>query len=545
MRELLQIACSSSTRIDFMDKIFNKLLNIIDADALDIWVTSDKVYYHFHSVFLETDVCAQMKTGFIDNKKLIDFVIYDLGDKKYLEKQIKKTEAGSLWIENLVPNLTGTPDETFPYIVTGNGIHYPSQAFVEFDINETDKGLLQVKSIQPFFFNKKKVEKVYEGLGQFLGIVISYRRLHFALGERIKEITCLYNINHITASLDYSINDLFQSIVEMLPEAFQFPEITKARIIVDNHSFVSLGFKKGSHFISEKIIVKGEVRGRVEVFYTNYHYGGVYLSKDMAFLYEEQQLLQGVSRELRQILERRQDEQDKKNLEKQLHHADRLSTVGQLAAGIAHEINEPLANTLGFAQLIQKNPDLSDQIRKDIDKIVEASLYAREVIATLMLFVRQSPKQKDKINLNMVIRNSFSLLESRCEKSNINVLCELSPELPLFYGDSAQFQQIIINLIVNAIQEMTDGGNILVKTELHNECICLIVEDSGKGIPLDVIDNIFDPFFTTKDVGKGTGLGLSVVHGIIKSYGGSIQVSNRLEQGARFEINLPLTGEKV
>ena len=209
--------------------------------------------------------------------------------------------------------------------------------------------------------------------------------------------------------------------------------------------------------------------------------------------------------------------------------------------GVAHELNEPIGGILGFAQLLQKDPGLSGQAKMDIEKIQRASLHAREVIKKLMLFARQMPPQKTRVNLNRIVKNGLYFLESRCAKEGIKVVCQLSPSLPDITADQSQMTQVLVNTVVNAIQAMPNSGKLTIRTLASDKFVSLIVEDTGVGMEKNIANQIFQPFFTTKDVGVGTGLGLSVVYGIVTSHGGSIDVDSKVGRGTRIKIKLPCT----
>jgi signal transduction histidine kinase len=255
---------------------------------------------------------------------------------------------------------------------------------------------------------------------------------------------------------------------------------------------------------------------------------------------EEERLIDAVAREVALIVERREAAEEKSRLQGQLIHADRLATIGQLSAGVAHELNEPLGSILGFAQLAQKCPDLPRQAEEDMEKIVSASLYAREVIKKLMVFARQMPSNKVLVSLNRVVEDGLYFLEARCAKAGIEVARDLAPDLPEITADPAQLNQVLVNLVVNAVQAMPAGGTLTVSTGRADSSVTLIVGDTGGGMSDEVRAKIFLPFFTTKEVDEGTGLGLAVVHGIVTAHGGSIDVTSRSGQGTRFEVRLPL-----
>jgi signal transduction histidine kinase len=195
---------------------------------------------------------------------------------------------------------------------------------------------------------------------------------------------------------------------------------------------------------------------------------------------------------------------------------------------------------LGFSQLAQKSQQLPKQASQDIDKIVNAALHAREVVKKLMLFSRQTLPRKTQVNLNKMIREGLYFLESRCEKMEIEIKRVLTPDLPEITADPSQLFQVLVNLSVNAIQAMPDGGMLTLETGFKDGCISLVVEDTGTGMSKEVMEKIFIPFFTTKDVDEGTGMGLSVVHGIVGAHGGSITVESEVGKGSRFEIRVPL-----
>lgn len=362
------------------------------------------------------------------------------------------------------------------------------------------------------------------------------RKSEHALRERVKELTCLYSLAKLVERHGISLEEILEGIVELLPPAWLYPEIASARIVLNGHTYSTRHFQEGGKRLAANIVVDGEQRGTVEVVY----------SEDKPeldegpFLKEERSLIDAIAREVALIVERKQAEEDKARLQEQLRHADRLATIGQLSAGVAHELNEPIGSILGFAQLIQKYPRISEQVRQDIEKIMKASLHAREVVKKLMLFARQMPPQKTQVNLNQILEEGLYFLESRCAKEGIKVVRSLSPDLPEITADPAQMTQVLVNVVVNAIQAMPNGGKLMIQTKASDKFVFITIEDTGVGMSEKIIRQIFLPFFTTKDVGQGTGLGLPVVHGIVTSHGGFINVSSKEGQGTRFEIQLPL-----
>ena len=362
-----------------------------------------------------------------------------------------------------------------------------------------------------------------------------------ALRERIKELTCLYEITKLRVREHISLEDLLQGVVDLLPPAWQHPEVACARVTVDGQRYQAPRPLEPLQRQIADIIVAGARRGAVEVGYTK-------LMPDMdegPFLREERDLLDTVAREIGLTLERRRAEKEAAEIQAQLRHADRLATIGQLSAGVAHELNEPLGSILGFAQLVAKTEGLPDQGSRDVEKIIRATLHAREIVKGLMLFARQMPPNIVNADLNHLVHEGLELLASRWSRGGIELSRDLAPNLPAVAGDPAQLLQVVVNLVLNALQAMPDGGALRLRTSLAGDNVLLVVEDDGEGMSEDVARQAFIPFFTTKDVGEGTGLGLSVVHGIVTAHGGSIRIESRPGAGATFEVALPAQAHKV
>lgn len=395
-------------------------------------------------------------------------------------------------------------------------------------------GLIQFWSDQDQFFNSSVVTE-FEQFIQTLSVALLNQRAQAALTERVKELTCLYGIARVAEKPQKTVPEILEEIVRLLPPAWQYPEIAAARITLDGKSYSSPEFASSEDVQVSSIIVREILRGQVEVVYLSHK---PHLDEG-PFLYEERSLIEAIAREISLIVERKQSEEERNRLQDQLRHADRLATIGQLAAGVAHELNEPLANILGFAQLVIKD-NIPEQVHLDVQRIIAAALHAREVIKKLMFFGRPVPPQKMKINLNQIVSDGIYFLESRCAKEGIELNREIAENLPEIVGDRSQLHQVLVNLIVNAIQAMPHGGKLTLKTRPGADFVALIVEDTGIGMSETIKNQIFIPFFTTKDVGEGTGIGLSVVHGIVKAHGGKINVESQVGVGTKIEIQFPL-----
>jgi signal transduction histidine kinase len=321
----------------------------------------------------------------------------------------------------------------------------------------------------------------------------------------------------------------------VLPPAWQHTEVAAARVLLDGRSFGDAGFPESQPIQAAPIVVEGKVRGRIEVAYVEPRPA----VGEGPFLLEERHLIDALAREVSAIIERRQARIERRQLEQQLMHADRLATIGQLAASVAHELNDPLGTILGFAELVASHPELPEGARADLARIVQASLHARNIVSKLRLFARQNPPERVPTDLNRIVEEGLYMTAAQCAKQGILLVRDLDPDLDTVQADPGQIHQALTNLTVNAIQAMPDGGRLTVRTRARENEVALIVEDTGPGMTAEVLELIFQPFFTTKPPEQGTGLGLSIVQGIIAAHGGLIEVDATSGTGARFEIRLP------
>ncbi|MDJ0783793.1 MAG: ATP-binding protein [Desulfosarcinaceae bacterium] len=359
-----------------------------------------------------------------------------------------------------------------------------------------------------------------------------------SLVEKIRILECLYQISELVVEDADGFENTIQRIVDLVPRAFEYPEKVAAAIDLKERRYQTPGFETAQGTVQHPIVVNGEGRGSLAI--GCIEEGAFALSTEGTCSIAENNLMAAVAKKVAYMIDRKEAIDRKQLLEEQLMHADRLSTIGQLAAGIAHELNNPLGDILGFAELAANTPDLQEEIYKDLVKIVKSTLYAREIIKKVLYFSRQTHPREATADLNQLIGEWMDFLESRCAKNGIQVALQLDDNLPIVNGDPAQLNQVLINVVVNAIQAMPDGGILTIQTRRKENQVSLVVQDTGNGIEKAVKDNIFLPFFTTKEVDQGTGLGLSVVHGIVQEHGGSIEVASQVGQGTIFTIWLPV-----
>ena len=229
---------------------------------------------------------------------------------------------------------------------------------------------------------------------------------------------------------------------------------------------------------------------------------------------------------------------------RQLAQADKLASVGRLAAGIAHEINNPLTGVLSYASLLRKRLEKDAPACEDLDVIVRETVRCRGIIRGLLDFARPTAPARKPMDLNEVVRRSVSVVMTQLSLHQVNLSLDLAADLPLAHADCNQIQQVVVNLLLNAADAIgTAGGDIRATTRLGpGSTIELLLKDSGHGIPSEDLPRIFEPFFTTKG-NHGTGLGLAVSWGIVEAHGGALEVQSELGQGTCFTLRLPTTAE--
>jgi len=231
---------------------------------------------------------------------------------------------------------------------------------------------------------------------------------------------------------------------------------------------------------------------------------------------------------------------DKKRLEEQLARSEKLAAVGQLAAGVAHEINNPLGGILVYSYLLLEDLPPQQPERSQVEKIIREATRCKEIIKGLLDFSRQAPASLQHVDINAILRDILSLIENHLDFQNVDIDTQLAPNLPPVQGDKGKLEQVFLNLFMNAGEAMAGHGTLTVSTRRNTMgAVEIRVSDTGPGIHPDHLPRLFDPFFTTKEVGRGVGLGLSVSYGIIKQHRGRIYIDTKAPVGATFVIELP------
>jgi two-component system NtrC family sensor kinase len=229
-------------------------------------------------------------------------------------------------------------------------------------------------------------------------------------------------------------------------------------------------------------------------------------------------------------------------VQSQMAQSEKLASLGRLAAGVAHEINNPLGGILTFSMLALEDCDEDNPLRQSLEVIVKQTMRCREIVKGLLDFARQTSTLATITEINSIVEKTLSLLENQAIFHNIRIAKRFDPSLPEAFIDAGQLQQIVVNIVLNAVDAMEESGVLTVETRTvpATQEVLIRISDTGKGIPQEIMPFIFEPFFTTKKVGKGTGLGLAIVHGTVTRAGGKVEVASS-PQGATFTVRLPLS----
>jgi two-component system NtrC family sensor kinase len=239
---------------------------------------------------------------------------------------------------------------------------------------------------------------------------------------------------------------------------------------------------------------------------------------------------------------------ERARLEQQLRQAEKLSAIGQMISGVAHELNNPLSVVKGYLELVLSHHDLSPKTRADLEKAAAESNRAAKLVMSFLSFAREHPAQRESVDLNELARRAVELRHYDLLVAKTEVTLELDNNLPPVHADADQIHQLIVNLMTNALQAMVDlprNGRLLIKTTATGNLVKMSVEDNGPGVPPHLVNKIFEPFFTTKEVGNGTGLGLSIAHSIMTEHKGRMLYQTSPLGGAAFILEFPAAQAQI
>lgn len=353
------------------------------------------------------------------------------------------------------------------------------------------------------------------------------------LKERIKELTCLYEISTLVGNPDLDIEDVIPEICSSLRKAWRFAEDATVELVVEELALEAIKVPAPSVFQECGIMAFGFPVGELRV-----HYPSPRFTQE-DFMSEEARLLEKAAHEIGLLIEKKRNKEKEELLQRSIERNDRLTILGEITAGIAHELNTPLGNILGFAELIAEKTRV-DQVKEDSKKIIDAAIFSREVVKKLMFFACEMPQQMESKPFPPIVSEALKLLGPSFNKAGIDYIFTGEDEDIQFQFDSIQLTQVLFNILINAIYVSPAGSTIRINIYKESERAYLEISDEGPGIPEENKTKIFEPFYSTKPIGEGSGLGLSVVHGIIKGHRGEIQCYDNDPAGTVFQIILPL-----
>lgn len=400
------------------------------------------------------------------------------------------------------------------------------------------------------------------------------KRVEHDLGERVKELNCLYGIGKIAEKQDITLDELYREVANLLPAGWQYPEITCARITINGNQFETENYRDSPWRQSSAIEVNGVRTGVVEVSYLEERPE----IDEGPFLKEERLLIDAVAEQLGRIIERKRAEReiqerneqlDAQNEEledrvrertaeletankelretqEQLVRSERLAAIGQLAGGVGHELRNPLGaikNAVYYikgkvvkSELAEKEP----RVTEFLDIMDEEINSSNKIINDLLGFSRVGKPSVSPTHIESVVEEALSHTPI---PKNIELVKRLDADLLEVEVDTGQIQQVLVNMIANAVETMPEGGKLTIAARQRDKFLEVEIADTGGGIPEEAISKIFDPLFTTK--AKGIGLGLALCKAIIERHGGSIEVKSEAGRGATFTIKLPLKAKKA
>ncbi len=403
----------------------------------------------------------------------------------------------------------------------------------------------------------KEERNLINAIAERLGRVIERHRAEETLqrnahdlGERVKELNCLFSISSLVERHGSSLEPIVRGTVDLIPPAWQYPEITGARISVDGQAFSTAGFRETPWKQTSDIVARGEQVGVVEVCYQERRPE----SAEGPFLEAERHLIDAIAERLGRVVEHKQAEEARAALQEELYQVQKMEAIGTLAAGVAHDFNNLLTVIHGHTARAQRMLADDDGAVEELNAVRQATRQATEVTRSLLSLSRRLPSRKEQIDFCVAVQEAARLL-GRALPATIELAMATECESPLWVkADPTQLQQILLNLAINARDAMPEGGRLRITvsqveatsidqspvgSSAKGSLASLAVSDTGVGIPLEIQSKIFEPFFTTKTREEGTGLGLSIVYGMVKDHGGCVEVQSTVGEGTTITVLLP------
>lgn len=508
-RQVLRLADQPLPRLDFIRRLSAVLLDQSSSPFVELWVDDDVSWIR----------CRRWRSG-------DDEVQRTPAAGRALDLDAVCAEAG-------IEAIGREPGRVVAAVV--GSLNNDELTLLPLVAGERTAGWLMVATGGPDYVVRRD-SAMLGRVTETIAIALGSQRAQAALRERVKELSGLYEISEIARDRTVSVEQVLERVTRRLPLAWQYPETAVCQVELDGRTHPELTVIDTSAAMQQaEIVVGGRRRGTVTIGYLEPRPE----LDEGPFLVEERSLLEAAAIQLGSIVSQREAEAEQERLRDQLLHADRLATVGKLAAGVAHELNEPLGAVLGFAQLLRPTFDAEDPRLADLGKIETAALHGRDIVRKLLLFARQTPANRSRLVVDDVVDDAVSILDARRRAIGLEVDRIRGGESAVVDADPAQLRQVVVNLVANAFHATHEGGRVSIEVGIDREWTVIDVIDSGEGMSADIRDRAFLPFFTTRELHEGTGLGLAVVHGIVTAHGGRVEVESSPGSGSRFRVLLP------
>ncbi len=363
------------------------------------------------------------------------------------------------------------------------------------------------------------------------------------MGERVKELQCLYSIAECIR-LRETVKEIFMDILALIPPGWHYPDITRGKIRFEGKDYVTEPFEETEWRQTSDILIKGKRSGSVEVYYLEERPE----LDEGPFLSEERNLIDGIAQTLSEAIERNQAEEE-------AVRAAHLASIGELAAGVAHEINNPINGIINYASIIEKQSKQNDELKDIAHRIIKEGDRIANIVKSLLVFASNGSGDKKNVTVKSIIYESLNLTEKQLRNDGITLKVKMEEDLPPVYVNPLEIEQVFMNIINNAryalnqkYSSIDENKNLQIesnKVMINNRPYAEIsIIDKGIGIPAHISDKIMNPFYSTKRQAIGTGLGLSISKGIIKNHGGELLIDSLEGNFTRVKIQLPLSKQK-
>jgi signal transduction histidine kinase len=396
----------------------------------------------------------------------------------------------------------------------------------------------RLSTYKGFFFILISAGLLYGLIGR---LTYQLRQSEVSLAERVRQLSCLYEISNAAQVPNRSLDETLTQIADHLPTAFPKPKQVCARITVDGREYGNTASADCHWRQSAGVTVRTQARGTVEI-------GGADEPTSLhpqARQHVDRGLIEAVAREIASVVERHDVRLSERRLHEQLAHADRLASIGMMAASIAHEVNNPLTTMKALIHALRDERPTDDPRRNDYTIVLDEIDKLKTLILRFMQFARPGQLRLAPMNLADTLGRIADLIGPQAQTKNLTIERRFDPGCGQVRADGTQIGQVILNILLNAIDETPDDGTIRLTADAPGrDTVRVSIWNSGVALPADLREQIFEPFFTTK--AAGTGLGLSIARIIVEKHGGHIRAEGHASGGTSFYITLPKSpGESI